>query len=239
MFTHERIVTTLAKAKELRPWIEKLIIKAQGSNKREAHRFVHSVLFTPQSIKKLHNEIAPRFKSKGRTHSFTRIRYIGRRNPDSAQMAMIEILGNPLSEWEKVQDMKAEKALPGKNFWRWELAVIRQEQQHYKEHLDKIDQQIEQEVQTFLQDQVTQPQEGEAAQNSQLVADSSEVSQIRADIEAKYKEKMKFLLRGLKRAIIEEQIHIKQKDHRRYPRLEQRYGGSRDFNIKNLFAESK
>lgn len=132
-------MTTLAKAKELRPWIEKLIIKAQGENKREAHRFVNSVLFTPQSIKKLHNEIAPRFKAKGWTHNFTRVQFIGRRNPDSAEMAMIEIIGNPLSEWEKIQDKKAAKALPGKNFWEWELNVIRQEQQHFKQHLDRID----------------------------------------------------------------------------------------------------
>jgi len=39
-------------------------------------------------------------------------------------MAMIEIMGNPIQEWEKVQDSKSAKALPGKNFWTWELMLL-------------------------------------------------------------------------------------------------------------------
>ena len=52
-------------------------------------------------MKKLTREIAPRFEEKGQHAGFTRIEAIGRRKPDGAQLALIEILGNPIQEWEK------------------------------------------------------------------------------------------------------------------------------------------
>ena len=97
LFTHERIITTEAKAKEMKPWIERLIKKAMVDN----HRFVASQLFTSISMKKLFREIVPRFVESGRQGNFTRFKHMGRRKPDSAKMAMIEILGNPIEQWER------------------------------------------------------------------------------------------------------------------------------------------
>ena len=59
-------------------------------------------------------------------------------------------------------------------------------------------------------------------------------SQLREQVEAKHADKKKFLLKGLKMSIIEEGIHMKQRDHRRYKRLEEKYGESRDWSIKRL-----
>ena len=94
--THERIVTTVHKARELRPWIERLIRRAQQPDSAAKHRYLRSVLFTGESIKKLNTEIAPRFNDAGLNAGFTRIEKIGKRHPDRAEMAYIEIMGNPI-----------------------------------------------------------------------------------------------------------------------------------------------
>lgn len=86
-----KIKTTLAKAKELRPFIEKLVTRAKvgtpfgrrlilsklgGSHKRE--------------VKKLFEVIAPKYKD--RSGGYTRILKLGSRKADSAQMAIIEFI---------------------------------------------------------------------------------------------------------------------------------------------------
>ena len=98
---HERITTTLAKAKEMRPWIEKLVHKAKIRD-RNAAVFINSTLTTKSAYKKLTTEIAPRFKDL--PAGFTRIEYLGRRKNDKAQVAMIEFIGNPIEEYEKNEE---------------------------------------------------------------------------------------------------------------------------------------
>lgn len=51
---------------------------------------------------KLKTEIAPRFKEH--PAGFTRIEYLGRRRNDKAQVAMIEILGNPVEQFERDEE---------------------------------------------------------------------------------------------------------------------------------------
>ena len=122
--THERIVTTYHKAPELRPWIEKLIHKAR----LEDHRYINSILFTSTSMKKLTREITPRMDDLELKSGFTRIEPIGARKPDRARMAMIEIIGNPISKWEKQQDLEAAEDFGKPTYWEWELKILRQEQ---------------------------------------------------------------------------------------------------------------
>ena len=97
LIEHERITTTLAKAKELRPLVEKLIHKAKADNP-QGHLFLKRTLFTPQAIKKIKEEIAPRYKDHAA--GFTRVEFIGRRRNDKAQIAIIELMGNPMQEFE-------------------------------------------------------------------------------------------------------------------------------------------
>lgn len=87
----------------MRPWIDRLVLKAQNDNTHEAYRFVMSQLFTQQAVHRLIREIAPRLKEDGYVGGFTRIKQLGRRQTDSAQMAMIEIVGNPIELYEKRQ----------------------------------------------------------------------------------------------------------------------------------------
>lgn len=85
---HEKIVTTEAKAKELRPFIEKWVTKGRKGTlaaRRDLARFL-----TPESTKKLMDDIAPRFKE--RPGGYTRIIKRAPRKGDAARRAVIEFV---------------------------------------------------------------------------------------------------------------------------------------------------
>lgn len=89
LFEHERIKTTEAKAKQLRPYAERLITKAK---KGDVHnrRQVFSVMQDRDAVHKLFSDIAPRFAD--RNGGYTRILKLGPRNGDGAPMALIELI---------------------------------------------------------------------------------------------------------------------------------------------------
>jgi large subunit ribosomal protein L17 len=89
LFDHERIKTTEAKAKLLRPFAERLITKAK---KGDVHnrRQVLSVIEDRAIVHKLFADIAPRFSE--RNGGYTRILKLGPRNGDGASMALIELI---------------------------------------------------------------------------------------------------------------------------------------------------
>ena len=86
---HERIETTLPKAKELRKYYEKLISKASAGD-FNAHRAVYSQLQDKGSTKRLVEEIAPRYTE--RKGGYTRIIKTRTRRGDAAEMAIIELV---------------------------------------------------------------------------------------------------------------------------------------------------
>jgi large subunit ribosomal protein L17 len=115
LIRHERIETTMPKAKELRPFVERLItIAKRGVASAEANgsalharRMVLVELPDRDVVGKLFETIAPRFAE--RPGGYTRILRVGFRRGDSAEVAQIELLGseyNPRAEEEK----NAEKA---------------------------------------------------------------------------------------------------------------------------------
>ena len=48
-------------------------------------------------------------------------------------MGMIELLGNPLADWELKKDMQDANELGRDTFWQWEQKIIKQEQQYFKD----------------------------------------------------------------------------------------------------------
>jgi len=89
LFQHERIVTTEAKAKELRPFAEKLITLARRGD-LHARRLVERKVKDRTVLSKLFAEIGPRFA--GRPGGYTRILKLGHRPGDGADQARIELL---------------------------------------------------------------------------------------------------------------------------------------------------
>ncbi len=96
LFTHERIQTTKAKAAAIRGDAERLITLAKNSADATADQKVHarrmaiSKLGDNQIIKRLFDEIAPRFAS--RNGGYTRVTKIGPRLGDAAEMVVLELV---------------------------------------------------------------------------------------------------------------------------------------------------
>lgn len=95
-FTHERIKTTKAKAAAIRGDAERLITLARNSangtdaQKMNARRLAASKLGDNQLIKRLFDEIAPRFAN--RPGGYTRVMKLGPRQGDSAEMVILELV---------------------------------------------------------------------------------------------------------------------------------------------------
>jgi large subunit ribosomal protein L17 len=89
LIIHKRISTTLAKAKELRKYVEPLITKAKD-NTTHSRRVVFSYLQNKDSVTELFDEIAG--KIAGRPGGYTRILKTGSRLGDNSEMAIIELV---------------------------------------------------------------------------------------------------------------------------------------------------
>jgi large subunit ribosomal protein L17 len=90
LFRHDRVETTSAKAKELRPYAERLITLARRGD-LHARRQVEKQIKDRDVTGRLFTEIGPRFVA--RPGGYTRILKLGHRQGDGAEMARIELLG--------------------------------------------------------------------------------------------------------------------------------------------------
>jgi large subunit ribosomal protein L17 len=106
LLKHERITTTLHKAKDLRPLAEKMVTLGKRGGLHARRLALKSV---PESdvIQRLFDEIAPRFKE--RVGGYTRILKLGRRPGDGAEMAIIEFVDYDFAE-RRAKKVQAEKA---------------------------------------------------------------------------------------------------------------------------------
>jgi len=107
LFTHERIVTTLAKAKELRPMAERMVTLA-GTGTLPARRKVLTMISDKDVVRRLFDDIAPRFVE--RPGGYTRIMRLGRRRGDAAELAIIEFVDYDLADHEDGESSSRGKA---------------------------------------------------------------------------------------------------------------------------------
>ena len=89
LIKHEQITTTLPKAKELRPFVEKIITLGKNGDLKSRRKAI-SILQDKKNIKKIFDIIADRYK--GRSGGYTRIVKIGNRFGDNAPTAIIEFV---------------------------------------------------------------------------------------------------------------------------------------------------
>jgi len=110
LIEHERIETTVARAKELRPFVERIISVAKRSLKNtaggaignvNARRTVATDIFNREVVTKLFAEIAPRYAD--RSGGYTRMMRLGRRRGDDAEIAQVELIG---SEFDPAAEVK-------------------------------------------------------------------------------------------------------------------------------------
>ena len=114
LIRHERIETTMPKAKELRPFVERLITiakrgvasGAENGKSLHARRLVLAELPDKQVVGKLFESIAPRYAE--RPGGYTRILRVGFRRGDSAEVAQVELVGSEYNP-KSAEERKAEK----------------------------------------------------------------------------------------------------------------------------------
>jgi len=107
LIIHGRIETTLPKAKELQPYIEKLITKAKKGDLHNRRQIISS-LQTLTAAHKLVDEIAP--KLKGRNSGYVRVTRSVNRRGDNAQMAIIEMVDKIIND-EPIKEVEPTKEL--------------------------------------------------------------------------------------------------------------------------------
>lgn len=110
LIIHQRIRTTLAKAKAARPLAEKMITLGKKGT-IHARRTAAAYLHQADAVKKLFDEIAPR--SANRAGGYTRIVKLGQRKSDSAPMAVLEWVDTAPVE-AAAEPAAEEKAKPAK-----------------------------------------------------------------------------------------------------------------------------
>src|SRR6476469_9270459 len=112
LIQNERIVTTLPKAKELRPLIERLITLGK-SDSVHSRRQAAAVVSDDAIVGKLFDTLGPRFAD--RPGGYTRIIKLGSRRGDAAEMAILEFVGYTLPEEQKATPATAAASAPKKS----------------------------------------------------------------------------------------------------------------------------
>ena len=126
LLRHEHLTTTTPKAKELRPFVERIITVAKrglapGEGRKKggasnevrvltARRIVMQDLQDREVVTKLFDAIAPRFAA--RPGGYTRLLRIGFRKGDGAEMAQVELVGSEFDPKEKTEAAPADEAKP-------------------------------------------------------------------------------------------------------------------------------
>ena len=111
LFRHERLKTTLPKARELRPFAEKLITLARRDN-LHARRQVLRQISDKTVVKKLFDTLGPRFAA--RPGGYTRALKLEPRPGDGADMAIVELVGSEPTFKKQKDDKKARRGRKAK-----------------------------------------------------------------------------------------------------------------------------
>jgi large subunit ribosomal protein L17 len=106
LLQYERIKTTLAKGKELRSWADKIITLGKKGT-LHARRQAFALLRNEGIVKKLFDEIAPRFKD--REGGYTRVYRLGWRQGDGAPLSLVELVTYAAPEEKKKSTIKKAK----------------------------------------------------------------------------------------------------------------------------------
>jgi len=100
---NERLVTTTARGKEAKAWIDR-VIEIGKEKDLSARRRLFAFLFDPAATRKVIEDLAPRYKK--RTGGYTQWIPLGRRKGDGAQMVMLKLLPG---EAPKTKELKTKK----------------------------------------------------------------------------------------------------------------------------------
>lgn len=104
----ERIITTVPKAKAVKPILEKMITLGKQDT-LHARRQAASFLLTPTAVKKLFDKVAPRFAQ--RNGGYSQIIRVGRRKGDGTELAILQLTGTQLIKRAEERAKRREERL--------------------------------------------------------------------------------------------------------------------------------
>ncbi len=108
----ERVNTTVAKAKAVRPIVEQVITLAKRDT-LHARRQAAAYLYQPRAVRKLFDTVGPRFAD--RAGGYTRIVRLGPRRGDGAETAVLELLGTQLAKRGDAKKKRREARMQDKS----------------------------------------------------------------------------------------------------------------------------
>ncbi len=173
LFKHGRITTTLAKAKELRRYAEKMITLAKKgdlASRRRALAFIQD----KEVVRKLFSEI--REKYLDRPGGYTRIVKLGQRRGDAAPMAIVELVEEKLTfRKSKLTSERLKKLQEFIERKKKEYGLIPEQEKTEEMKEEKIEEEIKakEEIQVEAKEEVSQPQ-GEAQEASSQAGSQEE-----------------------------------------------------------------
>lgn len=184
LLEHKKIVTTVAKAKALRPFVEKIITRAKRAILREkngqlpegqtldvhSRRIVGRLIHNKAVVQELFDTIAPTVIE--RPGGYTRIVKLGFRRGDAAELAAIELV-----DWSAPQDGAVSLKSKKKTTSKKKTSQTKKQQKHTKEQPTSLKQEITASLpeQPKLEEQVAQPTI--SAENSEITAGAKQESQ--------------------------------------------------------------
>jgi large subunit ribosomal protein L17 len=127
---HERIVTTVPKAKAIKPLVDRMITLAKEDT-LHSRRQAAMVLRTPASVKKLFDTLGTRFGQ--REGGYTRITRLGPRKGDGAEQVMLELVGSELVKRAADRAKRKEERLKAQREGREHEEEIVEEKEEKKE----------------------------------------------------------------------------------------------------------
>jgi large subunit ribosomal protein L17 len=134
LVTHERIITTKAKARAMRGLADKLvsISKNQKINLEEKKKRLGAILNTREAVEKVINDLMPRYENKNGNYTVTR--HHGYRKGDGAKLSVVEYHGNNyyLYEEEQKKDLDVNK-IP-----EFTIKVLREEASFFKNAIENV-----------------------------------------------------------------------------------------------------
>jgi len=164
LLQHERIKTTLAKGKELRSWADKIVSLGKRGT-LHARRQAFALLRDEGSVKKLFDEIAPKFKD--REGGYTRVYRLGWRQGDGAPLSLVELVTYAPPEEKKKSTIKKAKEVLEKVTPKKKEKVEKKEKGKEKEKVkEKKEKKVKKEEKEAPKEKKTKPKKKSSAEKN-------------------------------------------------------------------------
>ncbi len=158
LFMHERITTTVPKAKEVRIVAEKMITFAKKGD-LHSRRMAARKVMEPAILQKLFSDIGPRYAD--RAGGYTRIMRLGPRKGDNAELAILELVDNTArpKSLDSMKRTKARRILKAEEKAEAQAALTETAEEVTEEVTEDVVEEVKEEAAEVVEENVTEDEE--------------------------------------------------------------------------------